>query len=113
MLHHVVEQMPTHVDFKFGRYIIANPVEPGENFADRWIGHPTRARRFFEWLEAAQRDFTAIGDAQNTDDVLARTALALGTGAADAAQRALDSSIPAVRPIVVATRVPAGSDRFA
>lgn len=113
VLHHVVEQMPTHVDCKFGRHVIANPVEPGENFADRWIGHPTRARRFFEWLEAALRDFTAIGDAQHADDMLVRTALALGTRAADAAEHSLGGSTQAARPIVVATRVPAGSDRFA
>ncbi|NJC13054.1 hypothetical protein F4558_002880 [Micromonospora profundi] len=113
VLHHVVEQMPTHVDYKFGKHVIANPVEPGENFADRWIGHPARARRFFEWIEAALRDFTAIANAQHTDDVLARTARALGPSPAAAAHHALSASPSLTRQYAVATAVPAGNDRFA
>ncbi|SCL26245.1 hypothetical protein GA0070624_3268 [Micromonospora rhizosphaerae] len=113
VLHHVVHQMPDHVESRFGRYVIANPVEPDENFADRWIGHPVRARRFFEWLEAAQRDFTAIGDAHDTGDMLDQTALALGIRAARAAEQAVATGTTARRSAMIATRVPAGSDRFA
>jgi hypothetical protein len=92
---------------------VYSPPTPGPVALGRWVGHPTRARRFFEWLAAALRDFTAIGDARHTDDMLARTALALGTRAADAAEHSLGGSTQAARPIVVATRLPAGSDRFA
>ncbi|ADL45306.1 nucleotidyltransferase domain-containing protein [Micromonospora aurantiaca (nom. illeg.)] len=113
VLHHVVEQMPTHVDYKLGRYVIANPVESGENFADRWIGHPARPRRFFEWLEAALRDFTAIAEAHHTDDMLARTAHALGSRPAAAAHDALNADPGVTRRLVVAAPVPAGNERFA
>ncbi len=113
VLHHVVHEMPEHVESRFGRHVIANPVEPGENFADRWIGHPVRARRFFEWLEAAQRDFTAIGDAQDPDGMVDRTALALGIQAARAAAQAVATGAITRQSTVTATRIPAGSDRFA
>jgi hypothetical protein len=114
VLRHVVGHMADHIEVNFGRYVIANPVEMGENFADRWSWHPIRAKRFFQWLEAAQRDFAAIGNARHTDDVLARTALALGKGAADAAHYAIDSvTRPAHATTVATTRVPAGRDRFA
>ena len=40
-----------------GRWYIANPVNPAENFADRWHedGH-ARPRAFFSWVEALQTD---------------------------------------------------------
>lgn len=40
-----------------GSWYIANPVNPAENFADRWHedGH-ARARAFFSWVEALQTD---------------------------------------------------------
>ena len=40
-----------------GRWYIGNPVNPAENFADRWHedGH-ARARAFFSWVEALQTD---------------------------------------------------------
>ena len=40
-----------------GRWYIANPVNPEENFADRWHedGH-ARARAFFSWLKALHAD---------------------------------------------------------
>jgi hypothetical protein len=114
VLHHVVEWMPDLVECEFGKYVIANPVESQENFADRWKGHPARPRRFFEWLEAALRDFTAIGDARGTDEIVRKTARALGAGPAEAAQRVdTNTSFAVARPPAAATVVPAGGDRFA
>ena len=77
------------------------------------LGHPVRARRFFEWLEAAKRDFTAIGDARDTDGMLDQTALALGIRAARAAKQTVATAAIARRAAVTAGRIPAGSDRFA
>ena len=34
--------------------IIANPVMPEENFADKWNENPEKAREFFGWLESAR-----------------------------------------------------------
>ena len=42
------------------RYFVANPVEPGENFADRWHGKPERAEAFFRWIEQAKADFDGL-----------------------------------------------------
>ncbi|WP_299360176.1 nucleotidyltransferase [uncultured Paracoccus sp.] len=36
---------------------VRNPVNPEENFADRWVGDPAREKAFYEWLDAARRDF--------------------------------------------------------
>lgn len=39
-----------------GKYYIPNPVNPKENFADRWNEHPERARYFAGWLAALADD---------------------------------------------------------
>ena len=36
---------------------VGNPVNPLENFADKWSTHPRRERCFFDWLAKARRDF--------------------------------------------------------
>lgn len=41
-----------------GRAVIANPSDPLENFADKWVEFPERERAFYAWLRQAQRDFT-------------------------------------------------------
>ncbi len=43
-----------------GKFLIANPVNPLENFADKWNENPKKAVKFFEWLNDARRDFNAI-----------------------------------------------------
>jgi len=35
---------------------VPNPVEPRENFADRWRDEPDLARSFFRWLEQLGED---------------------------------------------------------
>ena len=41
------------------KYIIKNPTDALENFADKWEKHPERAVAFFEWLKQAREDFSA------------------------------------------------------
>ena len=54
-----VEQMPGRVAHEHGRWLVANPVEPRENFADKWNEQPERAQLFFEWLEQLGEDLRA------------------------------------------------------
>jgi len=43
-----------------GDYYIPNPVNPGENFADRWANEPKKAQRFFDWLRAVKATYSAF-----------------------------------------------------
>jgi hypothetical protein len=36
--------------------VIENPVNPEENFADKWVEHPQREANFFKWLEKVRSD---------------------------------------------------------
>ena len=39
------------------KYVIPNPTDPLENFADKWLKHPERAKAFLEWLASARAEF--------------------------------------------------------
>jgi hypothetical protein len=64
-----VELMQSQVERENGRWLVLNPVEPRENFADKWNEDPSRARLFFAWLaqldsdlrEAQERNSMGIG----------------------------------------------------
>jgi|7_EtaG_2_1085326.scaffolds.fasta_scaffold02882_5 hypothetical protein len=43
-------------------YIILNPTDPLENFADKWEKHPERARAFEKWLARARNDFATAAE---------------------------------------------------
>ena len=53
-------------DWKLGKMIkwISNPVNPEENFADRWPEHPQRERNFYKWVEQVKHDIQNIIDQQ-------------------------------------------------
>jgi hypothetical protein len=53
----VLRGMPGFIEQKDGRYVVRNPVEPDENFADKWNEKPALRVAFFRWLERAQLDF--------------------------------------------------------
>ena len=39
-----------------GDFVISNPVNPEENFADKWPTHPKRKENFFKWLRQGKAD---------------------------------------------------------
>jgi hypothetical protein len=89
-----------------GRYVIANPTDPLENFADKWVDHPQRARAFFEWLNQARRDFTQIAQAADMQTLTENTVPALGRSLAE--RTAKRSTSPAGGMARVASVAPAG-----
>lgn len=49
------------------RWLIPNPVNPAENFADRWNEHGSRhAEAFFAWIAWAQEDLANAGERQTS-----------------------------------------------
>lgn len=45
-----------------GKFMIPNPSDPSENFADKWEQFPERRDAFYRWLANARRDFNAIAE---------------------------------------------------
>ena len=52
----VVPAMRHGVEQRDGVLWVANPVNPRENFADKWAETPRKARLFFEWLAAIEQE---------------------------------------------------------
>lgn len=45
-----------------GENVVSNPVNPEENFADKWPTHPKRRENFYKWLTAVKKDVHEIID---------------------------------------------------
>lgn len=65
-LSNVISNMEKYIESKYdaslGRYVkyIPNPINSEENFADKWIEHPIREEKFYEWLEKIKSDMRNI-----------------------------------------------------
>lgn len=57
----ILSRMEAAIEHDGTKYIIRNPTDALENFADKWEEHPERAQAFFAWLEQAREDFAAAG----------------------------------------------------
>ena len=90
----VVGRMPDLIDNRAGVLWVPNPVQPEENFADRWRKHPARAEQFFDWIGRAHSDFAGLGEERGLDRVVTKLAESFGTGPA---HRAGDGSGITVR----------------
>jgi hypothetical protein len=78
----VTQKMPAFVERRDDVWWVENPVQPVENFADRWRSEPSSAQRFFDWMSRAQTTFAAIGEERGLDRVLAKLAKSFGDGPA-------------------------------
>ena len=57
----ILSRMEGAIEHDGNKYIIKNPTDALENFADKWEDHPERAEAFFAWLRQAREDFAAAG----------------------------------------------------
>jgi DNA phosphorothioation-dependent restriction protein DptG len=52
--------MASYIETKEGQAWIASPINPGENFADKWKDAPKKKEAFYTWLKAAQAEFSNL-----------------------------------------------------
>jgi hypothetical protein len=93
----VTAKMPTLVERRDGVWWVPNPVQPLENFADRWRTKPGSDERFFSWVSQAQADFAAIGEEVGLDRVLTKVAKSFGDGPARRAGAAFGADLADLR----------------
>ena len=55
-LQNIVTDMPCYIQRNNGVVWIPNPVNPLENFADKWAEHPQREENFYRWMSEVQKD---------------------------------------------------------
>ncbi len=64
----VLEAMPSHVNHSFPR--VPNPVNPGEDFADKWQANPQLEQNFWRWHAQALADVQSIVASWSASDII-------------------------------------------
>jgi hypothetical protein len=77
----IVRAMPRYIENRDGSWWVANPVHPGENFADKWNENAGRKAAFDSWLKVVETDLLAMRerDGAAAPDVATRR-FGLGSG---------------------------------
>lgn len=79
VLQAVVRAMPLFIAVGGdGKPWVSNPVNPYENFTEKWSLYPERAKAFFEWHARFQADADALAAARGLDEVKRLLARMLG-----------------------------------
>ncbi|GAB3550931.1 cyclic GMP-AMP synthase DncV-like nucleotidyltransferase [Spirosoma fluminis] len=84
----VLAVIPGLIRFERGEFIVENPVNPLENFADKWKDNPKKAEKFFTWVNQAQLDFNKLEQLRGLPNVAVNLKAQFGE---DIVTRALNS----------------------
>lgn len=71
-LMNLLDRMPMFIKYEDGQYRIENPVDPRDNFADKWNKNPRKAEAFYEWLEIAKADLKYLLTLNGWDELTKR-----------------------------------------
>ncbi|MEI7636859.1 MAG: nucleotidyltransferase [Syntrophus sp. (in: bacteria)] len=66
------------VEYRNGKWWVANPVDEGENFADKWNKYPERREAFMTWMKKVQSDFSTAASKRTLNESLDTLAPVLG-----------------------------------
>jgi hypothetical protein len=92
-----VELMPQYIQETDEGPLVANPVEPRENFADRWSNEPKLERRFEEWLETLAEDVSEASSEHGLQKVAVRLSESFGEQPVQKAMEDLGETYKAAR----------------
>ena len=65
----IVPRMRQYIEQRNGIWWVRNPVNPLENYADKWAESPRKAELFFEWLDALETEYQSIATDEGFGDV--------------------------------------------
>jgi len=79
-LTNITKRMSIFIENRGGVWWVQNPVDPDENFADKWNEYPERREAFVKWLVKAKTDFENISKAASLPDGLQILNESIGRG---------------------------------
>ncbi len=79
---------------------MSNPVEPDENFADKWNTAPEPREAFYAWAAQLRLDLDSAFSTKGLDQIAARLSTSFGTKPVTVAASALGATIAAMTPTV-------------
>ena len=59
-LKNIIENMLNHIETRNSEEWVENPVNPLENFADKWMTHPVRKEKFYAWHTELKKHIQSI-----------------------------------------------------
>ena len=67
----MIDEMPSHIKPRDGVLWVSNPVDPTENFADRWLDpkFPERIKDFYSWHEKLKSDLQTLLTCNDLDQI--------------------------------------------
>lgn len=102
----ILDRMDQFVQHDGRRYIIPNPTDPFENFADKWEKNPLKAEAFFRWLKQAREDFGRAARAMTLQGMNEAVSARMGTALSDRAVRRVGGSGGLLRAVSTAPVAP-------
>lgn len=83
----MADEMPHHIRREVTGWSVPNPVQPEENFADKWKTEPQRQRAFTSWIEVLKRDLDEISRVRGLGNVSERMVKSFGEVVRKSAER--------------------------
>ncbi|WP_285905107.1 nucleotidyltransferase [Pseudodesulfovibrio pelocollis] len=74
----ITQNMPLYMKEVAGRIWVHNPVNPAENFADKWIDNPKLKENFIAWLSRVRMDYAYALESADLDGLADRLGQPLG-----------------------------------
>lgn len=97
----IAKSMPNFIENRDGRWWVQNPVDDGENFADKWNEYPERKTAFLAWLQKVSVDFANVSKAETVAHGLIMLDEALGRQTMDKVATELGVKRASLLPAVV------------
>lgn len=91
----VVTRVEDSIELIDGKWWIPNPVNPRENFADKWNEFPQRAKRFFEWLAAVKADLEALLNTSGLNNISSSLAGSFGSDVVERSMKRFGDGVDA------------------
>lgn len=83
----LLDEMPNYIKGETGQRVVENPVNPKENFADKWEEYPERESNFYNWLSKAKEDFIEIFNSDGFEKSIENLRESFGEGIVNEALR--------------------------
>lgn len=102
----ILARMKDAIEFDGRRYIIKNPTDALENFADKWEEYPEREQAFSSWLEKARDEFLNVGLLTEYGQITSILENRMGHELTEKARNSLGGSLLATATAASATSAP-------
>jgi len=100
----IINTMDQFIENRGGVYWIQNPVDPRENFADKWAEHPERRLAFNEWLNNVKQDSEATFAMTSAEEIVQHLSPLLGHQPVEAAAKSMFPSVVRAQTLDVGLR---------